>query len=265
MPLTTALRLRAEHVSLMNVRGLGLGGISVSAASPESAIISFVFISNHKGITMMSAFTKTQFISMLKNAAVKIAEEHEALSQLDAAIGDGDHGVTIHRTMQAVDAATDENADKPLGELAKAVAMKVMMCDGGATSPLLGSYFMGFGNAAPADELDAEQTAVFFEAGLAGFCGISKAELGDKTMMDALLPATETLVSELRRGSSLSEAFNAAAKAAANGAEKTKGYVAKLGRARIMGERSIGHQDPGATSFSHIFGAFAATLDNSRI
>jgi len=160
----------------------------------------------------MSAFTKTQFVSMLKNAAAKIAEEHEALSQLDAATGDGDHGVTIHRTMQAVDAAADENADKPLGEFVKAVAMKVMMCDGGSTSPLLGSYFMGFGKAAPADELDAEQTAAFFEAGLAGFYGISKAELGDKTMMDALRPATEILASELRGGSSLSDAFSAAAK-----------------------------------------------------
>ena len=208
----------------------------------------------------MATFTKAQFINMLKSAAAKIAEEHEALSQLDAATGDGDHGVTIHRTMQAVDAAADENTDKPLGEFAKAVAMKVMMCDGGSTSPLLGSYFMGFGNAAPADELDAEQTAAFFEAALTSFYGISKAEPGDKTMMDALRPATETLAAELRAGKNLNDAFAEAAKAAAEGAEKTKQYVAKFGRARTMGERAIGHQDAGATSFMHIFGAFATAV-----
>jgi len=208
----------------------------------------------------MATFTKTQFIAMLKNAAASIADKHESLSELDAATGDGDHGVTIHRTFQAVDVAADENADKPLGDFAKAVSMKVMMCDGGSTSPLLGSYFMGFGNAAPADELDAEQTAAFFEAGLAGFYGISKAELGDKTMMDALRPATEVLAKELRAGTAVGAAFAAAATAAADGAEKTKEYVAKFGRARTMGERAIGHQDAGATSFKHIFAAFADAL-----
>ncbi len=209
----------------------------------------------------MSVFTKTQFAAMLKAAVVKIADEHEALSALDAATGDGDHGVTIHRTMQAVDAAIDENADKPLDEFVKAVAMKVMMCDGGSTSPLLGSFFMGFGNAAPADELTAEQTAAFFEAALTGFYGISKAELGDKTMMDSMRPAIETLARELTDGSgNIKTAFDAAAAAAAEGAEKTKEYVAKFGRARTMGERAIGHQDAGATSIMHIFGAFASTL-----
>ncbi|MDC7232519.1 MAG: dihydroxyacetone kinase subunit DhaL [Spirochaetales bacterium] len=209
----------------------------------------------------MSVFTKTQFAAMLKAAAAKIADEHESLSALDAATGDGDHGVTIHRTMQAVDAATDENVDKPLSDFVKAVAMKVMMCDGGSTSPLLGSFFMGFGNAAPADELTPEQTAAFFEAALAGFYGISKAELGDKTMMDSMRPAIETLASELTDGSGdIKAAFDAAAAAAAEGAEKTKEYVAKFGRARTMGERAIGHQDAGATSIMHIFNAFASTL-----
>ena len=208
----------------------------------------------------MSKFTKAQFIAILKSAASKIATEHEGLSKLDAATGDGDHGVTIHRTFQSVDTAADENADQPLAELAKAVAMKVMMCDGGSTSPLLGSWFMGFANAAPVDELDAEQTAAFFEAGLAGFYGISKAELGDKTMMDALRPATTVLAAELRAGKSVKFAFNAAAEAAADGAEKSKEYVAKFGRARTMGERAIGHQDPGATSFKYIFSAFAEAL-----
>ena len=208
----------------------------------------------------MSKFTKEQFATMLKAAAAKIEQEHQGLSELDAATGDGDHGVTIHRTFQAVDAAVDENSSLSLAEFAKAIAMKVMMCDGGSTSPLLGSWFMGFANAAPADELDAEQTAAFFEAALAGFYGISKAELGDKTMMDALRPATDALAEELRAGKSLKEAFDAAAVAAAEGSEKTKEYVAKFGRARTMGERAIGHKDAGATSFKYIFESFASTL-----
>ncbi|MBF0197093.1 MAG: dihydroxyacetone kinase subunit L [Planctomycetes bacterium] len=205
----------------------------------------------------MSDFTKELYIKMLTLAADKIAEEHEGLSKLDAATGDGDHGVTIHRTMKAVKEAAAAASEKPLADLAKDVAMKVMMCDGGSTSPLLGSYIMGFGNAAPADTLNAEQTACFFEAALTNFFGISKAELGDKTMMDAMRPATETLAKELRAGSDLTKSFNAAAQAAAEGAEKTKDYVAKFGRARTMGERAIGHQDAGATSISYIWGAFA--------
>ncbi len=208
----------------------------------------------------MSTFTKQNMAEMLKRAADVIGQEHENLSKLDAATGDGDHGVTINRTMQAVNAAADEHTTLPLGDFMKNVAMKVMMCDGGSTSPLLGSYFMGFANAAPADELDNEQTAAFFEAALAGFYGISKAEPGDKTMMDALRPATETLASELRGGKELKEAFSAAASAAAEGAEKTKAYVAKFGRARTMGERAIGHQDAGATSFALIFDAFSRAI-----
>jgi dihydroxyacetone kinase-like protein len=208
----------------------------------------------------MSKYTKQNLIDMLKGAAAVIDQEHENLSKLDAATGDGDHGVTINRTMKAVAAAVAEHAELPMGDFAKSVAMKVMMCDGGSTSPLLGSYFMGFANAAPADELDNEQTAAFFEAALNGFYGISKAELGDKTMMDALRPATETLAAELRAGKDLKSAFVAAAAAAADGAEKTKAYVAKFGRARTMGERAIGHQDAGATSWLHIWSAFADAI-----
>ncbi|VGO13746.1 PEP-dependent dihydroxyacetone kinase, ADP-binding subunit DhaL [Pontiella desulfatans] len=208
----------------------------------------------------MSIFTKQNLADMLKNAAAVIAQQHESLSELDAATGDGDHGVTINRTMKAVSAAVDESAELPLADFMKKVAMKVMMCDGGSTSPLLGSYFMGFANAAPADELDNDQTAAFFEAALNGFYGISKAEPGDKTMMDALRPATETLAAELRAGAEPKAAFEAAAVAASEGAEKTKGYVAKFGRARTMGERAIGHKDAGATSFALIFGAFAEAI-----
>jgi dihydroxyacetone kinase-like protein len=209
----------------------------------------------------MSTFDKSTFIQMLKLAEAKIEEEHQALSKLDAITGDGDHGITIQRTMKAVGKALDEGADKPLGDLLKAVAMKVMMCDGGSTSPLLGSYFLGLASGAVADELTAEQTGALFQAGLDNFFKTSKAQLGDKTMMDALRPATEVLVKTLNDSGDIPAAFSAASEAATQGAEKAKDYVAKFGRARTMGERAIGQYDPGAMSISHIFRGFAEAIN----
>jgi dihydroxyacetone kinase-like protein len=208
----------------------------------------------------MSSFNKAIFIKMLNQAEANIEDEHENLSRLDSITGDGDHGVTIQRTMKAVGTALADNLDKSFADLMKAVAMKVMMCDGGSTSPLIGSYFLGLANAAAGDEMTREEAADFFQAGLDNFAKISKAELGDKTMMDALRPATETLVKELKNNSDISVAFAAAADAAAEGAEKAKEYVAKFGRARTMGERAIGQYDPGAMSISYIFRGFAEAV-----
>ncbi len=208
----------------------------------------------------MATFTKQDFIKLMNAALAIIEVEHDNLSKLDAATGDGDHGITIRRTMKAVAKTANEQSELPLAELTGAIAMQAMMCDGGSTSPLLGSYFMGFANAAPSDELTADQTAAFFEAALANFYDFGKAEIGDKTMMDSLRPATETLAKELRAGADLKAAFNAAGEAATVGAISTKQFVAKFGRARTMGERAIGHQDPGATSWMHIFKAFAEAI-----
>jgi dihydroxyacetone kinase-like protein len=137
------------------------------------------------------------------------------------------------------------------------------MCDGGSTSPLLGSYFLGLATGAVADELTPEQTAQMFEAGLERFQRTSKAHVGDKTMLDALAPATEALSDELRRSGDGPRAFAAAAEAAAQGAQSTTDFVAKFGRARTMGERCIGHLDPGAQSISLIFRGFADTREGN--
>jgi dihydroxyacetone kinase-like protein len=209
----------------------------------------------------MSTFDKSTFIRMLNQAQANIDTEHEALSKLDAITGDGDHGITIQRTMKAVGQALADGADKPLADLLKSVAMKIMMCDGGSTSPLLGSYFLGLASGAVADELDATQTAALFQAGLDNFFKTSKAALGDKTMMDALRPATEALVKTLNDTGDMAAAFSAASDAAAQGSEKAKDYVAKFGRARTMGERAIGQYDPGAVSISHIFRGFAEAIN----
>ena len=207
-------------------------------------------------------FTKELMAAMLKAAAARIEAEHENLSALDAATGDGDHGTTILRTMKAVEAVADESSGMSLAGLLKGVAMKVMMSDGGSVSPLLGSWFMGMASAATSDDLSPEETAKMFEAALNSFTGISKAALGDKTMMDALRPATETLAAELKSGANLKTAFAAAAQAADAGREKTRNYVAKFGRARMMGERAIGHYDAGATSIALIFKGFAEAASN---
>ncbi|WP_068086127.1 dihydroxyacetone kinase subunit DhaL [Polycladidibacter stylochi] len=209
---------------------------------------------------MSGNYTKSQFIEMIKAAEAVIEEQHPFLSKLDEATGDGDHGVTIHRTMKAAKEAVEENSSKPFAELLTNTAMKIMMCDGGSTSPLLGSYFTGLSTAAKSDELSAEETAALFEAGLNGFKKTSKADLGNKTMMDAMHPATEALAAELRKSGDFPAAFKLAAEEAAKGAEKTKDYVAKFGRARLMGERAIGHYDPGAKSISFIFQGFASVM-----
>jgi dihydroxyacetone kinase-like protein len=211
----------------------------------------------------MPALTKTQFVEMLHRSAQIIDENHVALSELDGELGDGDHGVTILRTMKAATAAVDEGPDKPFADLLNSVAMKVMMCDGGSTSPLFGSYFLGLATGAVADELTSEQTATMFEAGLERFQRTSKAHVGDKTMLDALAPATEALADELRRSGDGSRAFAVAAEAAAQGAQRTTDYVAKFGRARTMGERAVGHLDPGAQSISLIFRGFADTREGN--
>jgi dihydroxyacetone kinase-like protein len=209
----------------------------------------------------MPALTKTQFVEMLHRSERIIDENHVALSELDGELGDGDHGVTILRTMKAATAALDEAPDQPFAALLNSVAMKVMMCDGGSTSPLFGSWFLGLASGAVADELSAEQAAAMFEAGLERFARTSKAHVGDKTMLDSLAPATEALAAELRRSGDGHRAFLAAADAAAEGARSTVDLVARFGRARTMGERCIGHLDPGAQSISLIFRGFADTRE----
>jgi dihydroxyacetone kinase-like protein len=207
----------------------------------------------------MPALTKAQFVEMLHRSERIIDEHHVALSELDGELGDGDHGVTMLRTMRAATTALDEAFDQPFAALLNSVAMRVMMCDGGSTSPLFGSWFLGLASGAAADELSPEQAAAMFEAGLERFARTSKAHVGDKTMLDALAPATEALAAELRRSGDGRRAFAAAADAAAAGARSTADLVARFGRARTMGERSIGHLDPGAQSISLIFRGFADT------
>jgi phosphoenolpyruvate---glycerone phosphotransferase subunit DhaL len=197
---------------------------------------------------------------MLLAAAGKIRQNHEMLSRLDSAVGDGDHGTTLLRTMEAVASTVSDYRGTDLGELLGKVAWAVMGADGGSTGPLLGSFFLGMSEAVEhKSQLDQSAMVAMFESGVRKLAEQSGATVGDKTMMDAVLPALEALKgAEVSRG--IGTALRQAAEAAAQGAEETKKFRARFGRARHLGERVIGHADPGAVSVSLLFQSFAEAM-----
>jgi dihydroxyacetone kinase-like protein len=200
---------------------------------------------------------------MLRAAAVLIRDNESRLSKLDSFGGDGDHGSTMVRAMkkmeEALNAPPKEGAGpRSLKDLLYDIGWAIMGVDGGATGPLLGAFFMGMSMAVgDRDALDAQALAEVFGAGLAGVRQQSKARIGDKTMIDALMPAVETLLSSSAEGADIPALLRAAADAAAKGAESTSEMQARYGRAKNIGEKSIGQPDPGATSISLIFEGFA--------
>jgi dihydroxyacetone kinase-like protein len=181
--------------------------------------------------------------------AAAVAREKEYLTALDAAIGDADHGINMDRGMTAAVAALDGDAPADVAGVMRKVAMTLISKVGGAGGPLYGSFFLQFGTAASGNEpLTAAGFAECFAAGVEGVRARGKAEPGDKTMMDALIPAAEAMRTAVDGGADLPDALARAADAAEEGATATIPWVARKGRASYLGERSAGHQDPGATS-----------------
>lgn len=206
---------------------------------------------------MAETINYSQICAMLQSAVGQIRANHEMLSRLDAATGDGDHGTTILRTMEAVAKAVTENTGTDLKELLGKVAWDVMGSDGGSTGPLLGSFFMGMSDAvAGKTELDCAGLVAMFEGGINKLAKQSRAKVGDKTMMDAFLPALDAMKAAVPSGN-IRTALQQAAEAAAKGAEATKQFRAKFGRARNLGDRVIGHADPGSVSVSLLFKGFS--------
>ena len=194
---------------------------------------------------------------MLSSATSSIELNIAYLNQLDSATGDGDHGTSIAKAMRAASqSVSGYSSSQSLKETLFNAGWAVMGEDCGSTSSLIGAFFMGMSEAAVSNELDDTATIALFTAGLAGVSKQTKAKVGDKTLMDALIPATEAM----QGVDDLKTALVAAASAAAQGVESTKDYVAKFGRARNLGERVIGHVDAGATSIALIFDAFAKSL-----
>jgi phosphoenolpyruvate---glycerone phosphotransferase subunit DhaL len=201
-----------------------------------------------------------QVCGMLNAAASQIRQNHEMLSKLDSAVGDGDHGTTILRAMEAVGKTVSEHPGADLKTLFSAIAWAIMSCDGGSTGPLLGSFFMGMSDGVTGrTELDCPAMVSVFEAGVAKLQKQSRAQVGDKTMMDAFLPALAALKPAESVGG-IKAALEAAASAATKGAEATRNMKARFGRARNLGDRVLGHVDPGAVSVSLIFKGFSEGL-----
>lgn len=207
---------------------------------------------------MSEIVTQEGVIAWLRAFAVAVAQNRAYLTDLDAAIGDADHGSNMDRGMQAAVGKLDElgepgGAGEPsqgdIGALLKTVGMTLVSTVGGAAGPLYGTLFLQMGSAAgQAAELSPAQWAVVLEAGVKGVQARGKAELEDKTMVDALLPAAEALSAAAASGLSLADVLRRAAEAAQRGMKATIPLVARKGRASYLGERSSGHQDPGATS-----------------
>lgn len=200
-------------------------------------------------------------IRWIQRSAEVIAENREYLTDLDAAIGDADHGGNMTRGTKA---ASDKLAQTPpatIGEFGKTVGMTLVSTVGGASGPLFGTFFMRLGqDAGDADSLDVAGLAKALRAGYEGVVARGKAEPGDKTMLDAWEPALKALDEAAASGDDAADALAKAADAADAGRDATKELVAKKGRASYLGERAVGHIDPGAASTALLVRALADEL-----
>lgn len=208
----------------------------------------------------MADFTLDIAKKWLEEYAATLEEQKAYLTDLDSSIGDADHGTNMARGMSAVVEPEALNQGD-LGALFKKVGMTLVSKVGGTSGPLYGTFFLRAAKeAGTATELDAAGLAAALRAGLTGVLDRGKAQLEDKTMVDALSPALDVLDAALAAGQDLARAAAQAAVAGREGAEATTPMLAKKGRASYLGERSIGHQDPGATSSQYLLEALAKAL-----
>ncbi|MBO5515547.1 MAG: dihydroxyacetone kinase subunit L [Schwartzia sp.] len=197
----------------------------------------------------------TRIYECISRIAERIIDNKDYLTELDREIGDADHGVNMARGFQAVLEKVPQDSDD-VGAVLKKTGMTLLSTVGGASGPLYGTAFMEAGKAVAGKErLEAADVPAILDAAIAGIQKRGKAAQGEKTMLDALIPALETYREKLESGSDLSEAMDAACAAARDGVEFTKTIRATKGRASYLGDRSIGHQDPGATSATLIMEA----------
>lgn len=193
---------------------------------------------------------------MLQKALEQIKAREDEFSQLDAVIGDGDHGTAIVTALSAVVKASEKGTE--FKTMLNDMGCGVMLETSGSTSTLLGAFFLGMSDHASGTELDAVGVKAMFAGGLANVQKQTQAKKGDKTMMDALIPAVEAM--QACPSDDIADILNAGAAAALKGAEETVQMKANFGRARNYGERSIGYADSGATSWSCMFAAFAEAV-----
>jgi dihydroxyacetone kinase-like protein len=217
-----------------------------------------VLINESRQQCCRSQFTKFLLQEMLQAALTAAESQLTVLNQLDAATGDGDHGTAILTALQAAIGASQKEGT--LKTTLETIGWDIMSKTSGSTSTLLGSFFIGMSQSVSGEELDSVQTIAMFESGLVNLRTSSRANVGDKTMMDALIPAVEAMIALKKQSPSLGDIFTAAAEAAQRGADSTKDLAAKFGRAKNLGERSRGTLDAGAVSTALIYRAYAETV-----
>jgi dihydroxyacetone kinase-like protein len=199
----------------------------------------------------------------LRAYAERIKSQESYLTELDAAIGDADHGANMRRGTGKICERMGE-ADFHFDDISsflRAVGMILISSVGGAAGPLYGAFFLRAAQVEHQDQLvDVNELATMFRAGLEGIQQRGKAQVGDKTLVDALQPAVEALEAAAKQGLSIGEALEAARVAAENGMHKTVDMQANRGRASYLGARAVGHQDPGATSLYYLMESAAKSL-----
>jgi dihydroxyacetone kinase-like protein len=196
------------------------------------------------------AIDRDATLDWMRRFAGEMSEHRQELVRLDTAIGDGDHGTNMDRGMKAALERLDAAEQPDPGAVLKTVAMALVSKVGGAAGPLYGTLFLQMSGAlAGLEQVEISDWAAAWRKGLEGVQARGKAELGDKTMVDAMTPAVEAL----EQATDLDGGLRAAAEAAEEGTKATVPLVARKGRASYLGERSAGHQDPGATSVTYLF------------
>src|SRR3954453_24087119 len=215
---------------------------------------------------MTDDVTTAALDAWVRRFAALVGEERDHLTELDSAIGDADHGTNLDRGMKAAVVALDERGPAGAGPLFTKVGMTLVSTVGGASGPLFGTLFLRMGTSlGDIDAASPEQVAAALRAGLEGVEARGKAQPGDKTMYDALAPAVDALEKAVSEGTGLGQALDRAHRAAAEGRDATMPMLARKGRASYLGERSVGHQDPGATSVALLLAAAADTLDRAPV
>ncbi len=197
----------------------------------------------------MNSISKEQILKWLETTAHVLEENKDYLTELDAAIGDADHGINMNRGFQKVKQQLTSLGDLDIATILKTVSMTLISATGGASGPLYGTFFLRASMAVKGkSQLDSQDAIALLQAGLDGVVQRGKAKLGDKTMVDALTPAVNNFKAAIFANNDLLEGLKQAVNGAEEGMKSTIPLVAKKGRASYLGDRSVGHQDPGATS-----------------
>lgn len=210
---------------------------------------------------MTDTITTPQMLQALETMCNTIEDEKKYLSELDGAIGDGDHGVNMAKCFREVKKILAESSAEDIGALFKDVGMVVLNSVGGAMGALYGTLFLKLSQGGAGKiEVNLSDLVAMFQTGEKGIQDIGKANLGDKTIIDTLSPAVRAIEAAEKEGKTLSEALADFEQAAKLGMESTRDMLAKMGRASRLGERTIGHQDAGATSCYFILRSLASAI-----